>query len=320
MQKTRNYQWISLCCLIFTACSTGKDFPSYSADLSQNNTSHSVVLIGDTQRTGFWEFWRESNDAFRKVILDKIASEHPAFILHVGDVVFQGSSDSHWEEFDNNARAIREQGIPVFPVLGNHEYFGDNTTALANYFRHFPATENRQWYSFRFESVGYILLNSNFDELTADDINQQDEWYTHELASFQADSTLLAIVVACHQPPYTNSTVVDADLGVQEHFVSRFDSTAKAKLFVSGHCHSYEHFIRAGKHFLVTGGGGGPRQIVETDTSERQPIDVSPYKKKNIRPLHYCLLTAEQNGLRIRMMQLDEQTGAWSLGDTFFIQ
>lgn len=310
---------IVLCFIIFTACSSSRDAVVYSGDVPRQ-LSRPIVLIGDTQATGFWEFWRESNNAFRKAILDKIASENPLFILHVGDLVFQGSSSSHWEEFDNNAQEIQKRRIPIFPVLGNHEYFGGNETALAHFFARFPAPHNHKWYSFRCDSLGFILLNSNFGDLSDEEIEQQAAWYKQELARFQADESISAIVTACHHPPFTNSTVVEPDEDVQHYFVSAFSATGKAKLFVTGHCHSYEHFEQEGKHFIVTGGGGGPRQKVKTDKPTY--TDISPFarRKSELRPLHFCTLTTESNGaLRVRMMQLDEESGAWSEGDSFVI-
>ncbi len=319
MEKTCNYQLIVLYCLLMVSCSGSTTTSSvvYSGTVADREQSRTVVLIGDTQATGFMEFWRERNDEFRKTILDRVAAEHPALVLHVGDVVFQGSSASHWEEFDNNAQEIRRQHIPIFPLLGNHEYFGDNKTARTHFFSRFPAAAHRQWYSFRFDSLGFILLNSNFGELTADEITAQNTWFARELMQFQNDPAITAIVAACHHPPFTNSTVVDSDPDVQRYFVPEFTSErySKTKLFVSGHCHSYEHFIRNNRHFVVTGGGGGPRQNVDTTLEHRDLYTGAP-----IRPLHFCTLTREGTELFLAMKCLNGADGNWSICDTFRIR
>ena len=321
MEKTHNYQLLyqltALCWLFAVACAGSRNIPVYSGAIADSTHSRSIVLIGDTQSTGFWEFWRESNDAFRKKIVDRVASENPACILHVGDVVFQGSSSSHWEEFDDNARELQKRGIPIFPVLGNHEYFGNNEDAQAHYFSRFPATRNRQWYSFQFDSLGFLLLNSNFDEMTGDEISRQNEWYSRELQRFQNDPAISAIIAVCHHPPFTNSTVVEDNPDVHRYFAAPFTAAGKARLFVSGHCHSYEHFVVHGKHFVVTGGGGGPRQEVETDPGKQRHRDL--YTGAALRPLHFCTLTIEDKGIRVRMIRLDEETGNWSEGDNFLI-
>lgn len=309
--------WFLVYLLMLASCASNKHITPYSGTLANADTTRPIVLIGDTQRTSFWEFWRENNTPFRKAILTQVAAIHPAFVLHVGDLVFQGASTEHWEEFDNNASSIREQGIPIFPVLGNHEYYGNNSEALAQYFSRFPAIGNKQWYSFRFCGIAFVLLNSNFDEITEEEIREQDQWYAHTMQQHQEDSTASIIVVVCHHPPYSNSTVVGDNDDVQQHFVPLFTALQKARLFVSGHCHSYEHFVKDGKHFLITGGGGGPRQEVELNPQYQRHTDA--YSGAAIRPLHFCTAEIRGTTLHIQMLQLHQETGAWSVGDTFVI-
>lgn len=309
--------WVLLFFLLLASCASSKHITPYSGALANADTTCPIVLIGDTQRTSFWEFWRENNTPFRKAILRKVASLQPAFVLHVGDLVFQGASTGHWEEFDDNASSIREQGIPVFPVLGNHEYYGDNSEALSQYFSRFPALHNRQWYSFRFRSIAFVLLNSNFDELNEEEIREQNDWYAQTMRQQQADSAVSTIVVVCHHPPYSNSTVVGDNPDVQQHFVPLFNTTPKARLLVSGHCHSYEHFIKGEKHFLITGGGGGPRQEVELNPEQQRHTD--SYIGAAIRPLHFCTVELRNTTLQIQMLQLHQDTGTWSVGDMFVI-
>lgn len=306
-----------LCYLLLASCASTKPSATYNGSLADADTTRPFVLIGDTQRTSFWEFWRENNTPFRKAILTRVAAVQPAFVLHVGDLVFQGASASHWEEFDDNAHDIYKQGIPMFPVLGNHEYYGNDNAALEHYFRRFPATHNKQWYSFRFRSLAFVLLNSNFDAISEEDIREQDLWYTNTMQQYQQDTTVACIVVVCHHPPYSNSTVVGDNTDVQMHFVPLFTTATKARLFVSGHCHSYEHFVRDGKHFVVTGGGGGPRQEVETRPEHQHHVDA--YAGAAIRPLHFCTAELHGNALEIHIHQLDQTTGMWSIGDTFVI-
>jgi 3',5'-cyclic AMP phosphodiesterase CpdA len=187
--------------------------------------------------------------------------------------VFQGDSPRHWQKFDEYAADIRSKKIPVFPILGNHEYYGSKDRAQTNYFSRFPHLEKRRWYSLRFHSAGIILLDSNFDRLEENEQEDQHNWYLQVLEDLQADSSIEYIVVACHHAPYTNSRVVNDDKEVQRDFVVAFKSTPKAKLFFSGHCHSYEHFVMDDKHFIVSGGGGGPRHPLRIDPGKRRHKD-----------------------------------------------
>ncbi len=239
-------------------------------------------------------------------------------IIHLGDVVFEGANNSHWNDFNEFARSIYEKRIPLFPVLGNHEYFGDNETALENYFYHFPAASNNQWYTKFYRSVCFIFLNSNFTEMAKSKIYEQKNWLDLTVSELEQNEKIKFIVFVSHIPPYTNSKIVDDDIFVQNYFVSVFTDSKKAVLFLSGHSHSYEHFIKEGKHFLVSGGGGGPRHELEIN-SQNKDYHFDFYPGKPIRNLHYCKLTIHQNNLEIEMIQLDKETGEWSSGDCFYI-
>jgi hypothetical protein len=71
-------------------------------------------------------------------------------------------------------------------------------------------------------------------------------------------------VVSSHHPPFTNSTVVHDDVISRDEFVPLFLQVRKGQLWLSGHCHAVEMFERDGKRFIVSGGGGGPRQKLAT--------------------------------------------------------
>ncbi len=273
----------------------------YKSSIEGRQDIPSFILIGDTQRAGFWEVGFEKNDEVRPIILKQVAEENPAFIIHLGDFGFLGSGNDDWTTFDNYASDIRKKGIPVFPTLGNHEYFGNNEKALKNYFSRFPHIKNAKWYSFKFRNVGFIILNSNFDELDEYSKSKQNDWYLKKLEDLQNDSSIISIIVACHHPPYTNSTIVSADEDVQKYFVEPMFDIPKAKLFFTGHCHSYEHFEKSGKHFIVTGGGSGPRQKLRA-----KPIYQDTFKGGRIRNFHYCKVTIKDEGLLVQMIYIDD--------------
>jgi hypothetical protein len=115
----------------FNGCCSAQQVPTYSGDISTRQHIPFFIVVEDTQRTSFWEIWREQNDEARIAVLCKIASEEPAFVIHLGDLVFQGSSPRHWQRFDEYAADIRRKKIPVFPILGNHEYYGSMALFVA---------------------------------------------------------------------------------------------------------------------------------------------------------------------------------------------
>jgi hypothetical protein len=70
---------------------------------------------------------------------------------------------------------------------------------------------------------------------------------------------------------------------------------------ISGHTHAYEHFVEDGKHFIVTGGGGGPRVSLHTGQDQRhRDLFVGPAP----RPFHYLWMVPETWGVGVEVWGL----------------
>lgn len=308
--------------LFLPGCSPSRII-QYSGDLQSTHDNNVIILVGDTQRTSFWEFFREQREEERQKIFRSIADENPGALLILGDLVFQGDSPSQWDAFHQYAKQIRFKRIPIFPVLGNHDYFGNDHIALGLFFNQFPHLRNKQWYSFQKSGVGFILLNSNFDKLDDVQIKAQDDWFRRELIGFERNSEISSIVVSCHHPPHTHSTIVDGDVQVREKFLEPFLSTRKGAFFFSGHSHSYEHFERDGKHIIVSGGGGGPRHPLNLN-KQGEWIDRFADPKEHvdghngyvIRFFHYCRLTVAASYLQLDVKGFYESTDSLRVLDT----
>ena len=74
-----------------------KNTPSYAGFANIQATKNCFIIVGDTQGTSHWEFWRERNDRERKLIVDEITRREPAFVIHLGDLTTRGSSEKHWQ-------------------------------------------------------------------------------------------------------------------------------------------------------------------------------------------------------------------------------
>lgn len=308
-----------LCNLIFTFALFGLIHPQ-SVNISQSGigeispVSNEVILLGDTQETSIWEFWRESNKGIRKIVLEKVTEENPDFLILLGDMVFNGSSADEWKRFNDDAFFLRKAELKIFPVRGNHEYFGNNSDAVKNFEAQFPFLNGRSWYAIRTDNTAFILLNSNFNELSEQEKSEQQIWYKKTLEQFNEDSTISGVIVCAHHPPFTNSTVVESDENVKKYFVVGFEKYAKCKMFFSGHCHSYEHFKIEGKDYVVSGGGGGPRQ--ELDTTDSKKYNDQFYGSK-IRPFNFCKLYLSGSGIKAEVWFYDPANDSWETGDTF---
>jgi hypothetical protein len=219
-----------------------------------------IVVVGDTQRTSWPErvlLWREQNEVARRALIEKMArEEHPAFVVHVGDLVTAGGDAEEWEYFDRLSSPLSVRHVRIEPALGNHDYWGCDALALKQAARRFPQLEHRTFHSVRHRGLGLLLLDSNLD---GDAARAQTRWLDDELQAFERDPTIRGVLVFTHHPPFTNGRNRAGDRYVADELLPPFLHSTKAVAFVSGHVHGYERFTMNGKTYVVTGGGGGPR-------------------------------------------------------------
>ncbi len=277
--------------------------PSYAGFAEIDQNKNFFIVVGDTQRTSHWEFWREKNERERRLIIDEITRRGPAFVVHLGDLTTRGSSKKHWEEFDDMHKEFRKNKIPYLPVLGNHEFYGNNQKALQSYFGRFLHLDQRRWYSFKWKKIAFIMIDSNFSALTEEQIREQTEWFQSQLQTFGGNKAIDYIIVCSHGPPFTNSRMIKPNRGVESFFANPFLQIQKAGLFFSGHSHSYERFKAHDKFFVVSGGGGGPRHRLTIDPSKRRYEDF--FVGPELRSFHFCEVENGENGLRFRKLNLD---------------
>jgi hypothetical protein len=292
----------------------------FAIDSNSIGAQSAIIFMGDMQRTNFWErnvFFREQNDTERQLVINAVATENPALLLILGDCVSSGGNKNAWDYFDECAKPLRRRNIPMIAIPGNHEYFCGKEKGITNFLAHFPRLEGKTWTSVRFLYLGIILLNSNVTKMSSAALDSQEIWYKRTIDAFQNDSSISLIIVGCHASPFTNSTIVSESNDVRTRFLPIFFATPKAKLFISGHCHSYERFIENNKTFLVSGGAGGPRQKVITNPKKQRRHDC--FQGPAIRPFHYCKLLMEKDRLRVQMIKLDDLSGHWSIGEEFSI-
>jgi hypothetical protein len=321
--------------LLFSYSVVYAQIPVYSGK-SEGHDTASFIVVGDLQLRGPTEFGREDNRNAVGVLLNKIANENPVFILILGDLTWDGGVHELWNSLDSLAAPILNKHIPVYPLPGNHEYFGEENPSFADrlergyktntdwyqeYFSRFPNVNEELWYSKKWKDIGIIMLNSNFRYLSNDEIKQQLRWYSRELKKMQADSLVTTIIVACHQAPYTNGSGIgfpdSDDENAKKYFVKPYLMTPKAKLFLAGHCHSYEHLKINGKDFIVSG-GGGPRRKVKL-----QPTDSVMYDLSNLPELrqhHFCKFIRESDGLHMQMIQVADDLNTWTIGEEITVK
>jgi predicted phosphohydrolase len=264
----------------------------------------SFVVLGDLQPTSRLEAWRESNDPERALIVERIARIQPDFVALLGDLVFRGSSRSSWIDFDAMWAPVAKAHVATFPVLGNHEYWLSRNAGLVHFFTRFPRLCGRRWYAARYGPLGLVFLDSNRHALTAFLWATQMRWLDRTLARFDAASDVRGVLVLLHHPPFTNSTVTSDARHVQREIVPFFAAAQKTLAMIAGHVHSYERFERGGKHYVVAGGGGGPRVRLHEGPRRRHADDA--FAGPALRSFHFLQFTPSAEGLEAVVCGLEK--------------
>jgi hypothetical protein len=266
------------------------------------------VFLSDTQSP----LWVETlvieetdNEKATDRLFKALLAEGPlAAIFHLGDLTAVGSSGRAWRHIDRQLEKVRAARIPFYPALGNHDYLFSAYRGLENFYHRFPYCRP-SWYCVEMGGIAVVILNSNFDKLSEEERANQQAWYEGKLAALENAPHCRMVLVACHYPPFTNSTVIEPSEEVRDTFVPPFLSFPKCRLFLSGHSHAFEHFIEQGKDFLVLGGGGGLLHPL-LQGNEQRWRDRFPIKTET-RLFHYLRCVEGEGDLEVtcRMLEKD---------------
>jgi len=271
----------------------------------------SFVAYGDIRYTNPADT-RASSPAYRRALVDGIAASNPNFVLISGDLVLAGGNREDWHVWEQGTAPFRRSGVPVFPVIGNHELYGD--PEAANYLAQFPQLMNRRWYTLRARNVLTFMLDSSADEPGG----EQWQWLEQQLDQVSADVDFLIIVL--HNPPYTRSSDTMAGGGNSERpsearlaaMLEQRQRAMRARMVViAGHVHNYERYEHGGIMYLVSGGGGATPYTIP-----RQPGDF--YRASGFT-YHYLRFLVDGRRLKVEMHKLDLADGkpTWSIKDNF---
>jgi hypothetical protein len=138
-------------------------------------------------------------------------------------------------------------------------------------------------------------------ELSDEEISAQQRWYEHKLRELDENPAVHYVIVGTHHSPFTNSSVVEPSYEVQRYFVPAFLKSSKARLFISGHAHSFEHFRKGSKDFIVCGGGGGLLHPFLNGSKARYK---DLYTEQS-RTFHYVTIGVQQDSMVVRVRMLN---------------
>ncbi len=244
---------------------------------------YSAVVFGDT---------RSRHDLHRRII-EAIAKLNPEFVLHTGDLVTDGYDLEQWPRFFDIEGPMLRKTL-FFPALGNHERNN------ARFYEFFDVKS--PYYSFDWGTSHFVILNSDLGNVSlsasARDAfwAEQQRWLEDDLA--KAKSAEFRFVVM-HHPPFTAVKSRQGDAPVVQAMVPLFEKYKVAAVF-AGHDHNYQHHLKNGIHYVVTGGGGAPLYPVDG------PIPGLTVKVESTE--HYVRLLAEPGKVKVEAIALDGRT------------
>jgi len=291
--------------------------PTFSVQDSQLPKKPSIIVYGDMRFTDPLNT-KVANPRARRLLVEKVASEHPDALELTGDVAYAGKNPADYEEFRAETDSWRAAKLRVYPILGNHELVG-GPGSLKNWWAAFPELNNRRWYSVQFGKRVYLInLDSNSDLL---EDSPQMLWLQDQITHLP--KSVEFVFVGLHHPPAADKqtlTEVDHNPRPNEialrNYLSKIAPQSRAQFIVaSGHIHNYERLLVDNVTYLVSGGGGAhPYQV------ERGPAD--QYQTSDAINFHYILFHIGGKRLQATMYRLADpaaQTPEWQARDTFVI-
>jgi hypothetical protein len=204
------------------------------------------VVYGDT---------RTRHDVHRKVIAALLDHCHPDFAVQTGDLVNDGGDPALWPIFFDIEHDLLRQ-VAYYPALGNHERHSHN---YADFMQAAP------YYSFNWGNAHFAILDTDLGNAALSEVARQTYWkeQTDWLAADLAKNQKAAFrFVAGHHPPMT---AVSNRQGDNPHMIALTPLLEQYHVTAAffGHDHNYQHYLKNGIHYVITGGGGAPLYDVD---------------------------------------------------------
>lgn len=200
------------------------------------------VVFGDT---------RSRHDVHAQVVKAIVKTE-PDFVLHTGDLVADGEAVSQWPVFFSIERELLNKSV-FFPTPGNHE------RGSGYYYEFFQA---QPFYSFNWGTAHVTALNSDYSNAGPTEAArerfwmEQLRWLEDDLARAQKADLRFVMM---HHPPFSavQRRQTDSPNRIARDLTPLFEKYKVHAVFC-GHDHNYQHHLKNGVHYVVTGGGGAP--------------------------------------------------------------
>ncbi len=220
---------------------------SFKTPPSPGPTPFTFIAYGDN---------RTRPEVHQRVVNAMIAHGIPDMLLQSGDLVADGDDSSLWTTFFDIEKNLLRQ-TAIFPALGNHEH---NSREFYEIFQ-----KEKGYYSFDWGNAHFAVINSDIANVSKRESErtafweEQTRWLEDDLKTHQTADYRF---VACHHPPFT---AVASRQGDNPHITALTPMLEKYNVTAGffGHDHNYQHYLKNGIHYIVSGGGGAPLYDVD---------------------------------------------------------
>lgn len=260
----------------------------YKLEAEPESDNFSFSAWGDSQ--GGWYTFSE--------LTKMMISDSLGFSIGLGDLVSDGSAASQWNAFCNALQPLASS-IPVYPVIGNHDYDGYYDDLIPTHYKAYIREET--YFSWQYQNAAFIALDPN-ETFPLGIENTQKEWFLSEIHSEAWKQSKWRFIVL-HQPPYAQGwPEYHGDQFIRD-LIKSYAESAKIDFVLSGHSHCYErlslNFNTQKTHFIVLGGAGGSLEPAE---SSKYPV-----MDKVIKKHHYGLFKVKENEILFKVIGLNNE-------------
>lgn len=243
-----------------------------TAPLPGERKAFKVSIWGDTQNNEFNEQFEKTTRIVRQMVPVK-----PNFILHMGDIVNNGSITSDWFNFLKVAQPLNAFA-PMMPTLGNHDIEnqeGKNfQKPFPSFYQLFSLPGNELDYSFDYANTHFVCIFSGLAQAASKNgllryspESKEYKWLEKDLAKAHKNPRVDWIVAYTHYPPYSFGW---SNVQQWKEILSPLFEKYQVDLCLAGHRHVYErhHPLKSGMPapdgkgtvYITNGTAGGSPQ------------------------------------------------------------
>ena len=255
---------------------------------SPKRTFRVDVAPGEAFRFAAFGDTRTGHSVHRSVV-EAVAREKIAFVLHTGDMVERGGKRHQWRQFFQIERPLLES-TPILPAVGNHDM--SSRHYFRHYFLHRLWAKNRRYYKHDWGNLRVVAMDGGIE--CRDGCAQYA--FARRVLQEGADKGMF-IVMMLHYPPYSSGAHGSHD-GVQEP-ITELARRYGVELVLAGHDHHYERTKPIyGTTYVVSGSAGAPIR----------PVRPQPFTAVARTEPHYVLVDVLDDRMVLRAINLDGNT------------